>query len=155
MPGWAVWLVIGIAIWFTLGLLLVLVAARFFRLAAAKPDEPSVWRAPEVPLVPPAAVALDRRRILLVDDDPGLRILLSTTLAADECAIEEAGSAEEAREVARFWRPSLVVLDVGLPGISGLDFCGELTQNPVYGAPHVILLPGGDVTQADADPACA
>ncbi|HEX4805159.1 MAG TPA: response regulator, partial [Conexibacter sp.] len=37
-----------------------------------------------------------RRRLLLVDDDPGLRVLLRTTLAADECAVEETASAEEA-----------------------------------------------------------
>ena len=46
-----------------------------------------------------------RQRILLVDDDPGLRLLLRTTLAADEYAIEEAGSAEEGAELARFWQP--------------------------------------------------
>ena len=69
-----------------------------------------------------------RQRILLVDDDPGLRLLLRTTLAADEYAIEEAGSAEEAAELARFWHPALVVLDVNLPGRSGLAFCKELKE---------------------------
>src|SRR5512132_3215933 len=68
-----------------------------------------------------------RRRILVVDDDPSLRLLLRETLAADEFELEETASAEEAREVARFWRPAVVLLDVQLPGLDGLSFCRPLT----------------------------
>ena len=91
-----------------------------------------------------------RQRILLVDDDPGLRLLLRTTLAADEYAIEEAGSAEEAAELARFWQPALVVLDVNLPGRSGLAFCKELKERSTYGSPHVVLLTGGEMSNEEA-----
>jgi response regulator RpfG family c-di-GMP phosphodiesterase len=91
-----------------------------------------------------------RQRILLVDDDPGLRLLLQTTLAADEYAIEEAGSAEEAAELARFWQPALVVLDVNLPGRSGLAFCRELKERSTYGSPHVVLLTGGRTNTEEA-----
>jgi ribonuclease P protein subunit RPR2 len=99
---------------------------------------------------PPALEVPTRRRLLLVDDDAGLRVLLRTTLAADECAVEETASAEEAADLARFWRPSLVVLDVGLPGMSGLAFCRELKEKPVYGSPRVILLTGGETSGEDA-----
>jgi response regulator RpfG family c-di-GMP phosphodiesterase len=91
-----------------------------------------------------------RRRILVVDDDPSLRLLLRTTLAADEFELEEVASAEEAGEAARFWRPSVVLLDVTLPGMDGLAFCGQLTRQPVYGDPTVILLTGADLTNAEA-----
>ena len=91
-----------------------------------------------------------RQRILLVDDDPGLRLLLQTTLAADEYAIEEAGSAEEAAELARFWQPALVVLDVNLPGASGLAFCKELKERSTFGSPHVVLLTGGETSSEEA-----
>jgi ribonuclease P protein subunit RPR2 len=64
--------------------------------------------------------------VLVVDDDASLRLLLRTTLAADEYEVEEASSAEEAREIARFWRPSIVLLDVSLPGMDGLSFCAEI-----------------------------
>jgi len=87
-----------------------------------------------------------RQRILLVDDDPGLRLLLRTTLAADEYAIEEAASAEEAAELARFWQPALVVLDVNLPGSSGLAFCKQLKERSSFGSPHVVLLTGGETS---------
>ena len=88
--------------------------------------------------------------MLLVDDDAGLRLLLRTTLAADECLVEEAATAEEAAELARFWRPSLVVLDVGLPGMSGLEFCRELKKRSVYDSPRVILLTGAETSAEEA-----
>jgi response regulator RpfG family c-di-GMP phosphodiesterase len=91
-----------------------------------------------------------RRRILVVDDDPSLRLLLRTTLAADEFELEEVASAEEAGEAARFWRPSVVLLDVTLPGMDGVVFSKQLTTQPVYGHPTVILLTGADVTTAEA-----
>src|SRR5439155_1346265 len=81
-----------------------------------------------------------RRRILVVDDDPSLRLLLRTTLAADEFEVEEVASAEEASDAARFRRPSVVLLDVTLPGMDGLAFCKRLTEGPTYGQPTVIPL---------------
>jgi len=91
-----------------------------------------------------------RQRILLVDDDPALRLLLRATLAADEYSIEEAGSAEEGAELARFWQPALVVLDVNLPGTSGLAFCKELKERSSFGSPLVVLLTGGETTSEQA-----
>jgi len=91
-----------------------------------------------------------RRRILVVDDDPSLRLLLRTTLAADEFEVEEVGSAEEAGEAARFRRPSVVLLDVTLPGMDGLAFCRRLTQVATYGQPTVILLTGAKLRDAEA-----
>jgi cyclic di-GMP phosphodiesterase len=85
-----------------------------------------------------------RRRVLVVDDDPTLRLLLRTTLAADEFEIEEVGSAEEARDVARFWRPSVVLLDVQLPGLDGLSFCRQLTSTG-EDPPAVVMLTGSRV----------
>lgn len=91
-----------------------------------------------------------RRRILVVDDDPSLRLLLRETLAADEFALEEASSAEEAREVARFWRPSVVLLDVTLPGLDGLSFCRQLTRGDPESDPMVIMLTGTKMTEDEA-----
>ena len=82
-----------------------------------------------------------RRRVLVVDDDPTLRLLLRETLAADEFEIEEVASAEEAREVARFWRPAVVLLDVQLPGLDGLSFCRQLTATS-DDPPVVVMLTG-------------
>jgi cyclic di-GMP phosphodiesterase len=84
-----------------------------------------------------------RERVLLVDDDAGLRLLLRTTLPTSEFDVEEAESAEAAAETARFFRPDVVILDVGLPGKDGLSFCRELKRSAR--SPHVILLTGADL----------
>jgi cyclic di-GMP phosphodiesterase len=150
MPDWAVWTIIGFGVWVTVSVVVALVAGRGIAAlgrsvrrdrSASVPDPLDALPQLEVPT---------RRRLLLVDDDAGLRLLLRTTLAADECAVEETASAEEAADLARFWRPSLVVLDVGLPGMSGLAFCRELKENPVYDSPRVILLTGGETSGEDA-----
>jgi response regulator RpfG family c-di-GMP phosphodiesterase len=96
-----------------------------------------------------------RRRILVVDDDPSLRLLLRETLAADEFELEEVASAEEAQEVARFWRPSVVLLDVSLPGLDGVSFCRQLTRGNGTDAPIVIMLTGSRMTDAEAKAAGA
>lgn len=142
------WIVLGVALW----LLLSYPIARAVGMMI-KSDEP-------VPDAPPssadyealaAAAATGRRRILLVDDDPNLRLLLRTTLGLDEFIIEEAASAEDAAQVARFWAPSVVILDVGLPGMDGLAFCRELKRNPRYGFPLVVLLTGRETTRTEVD----
>jgi cyclic di-GMP phosphodiesterase len=96
-----------------------------------------------------------RRRILVVDDDPSLRLLLRETLAADEFELEEVASAEEAQDVARFWRPSVVLLDVTLPGLDGLSFCRQLTNGDTKGRPTVIMLTGTKMTEDEAHEAGA
>jgi response regulator RpfG family c-di-GMP phosphodiesterase len=91
-----------------------------------------------------------RRRILVVDDDPSLRLLLRETLAADEFELEEVASAEQAGELARFWRPSVVLLDVTLPGLDGLSFCKQLMNGGGQNKPIVIMLTGSEMTEAEA-----
>ena len=150
MPDWAVWSVIGFGAWFAVSLAVALLGGRAMaRLGRASRREAEV-PAPDPLESLPGLEVPTRRRLLLVDDDPGLRVLLRTTLAADECALEETASAEEAADLTRFWRPSLVVLDVGLPGMTGLAFCRELKEKPVYGSPRVILLTGGETSGEEA-----
>ena len=91
-----------------------------------------------------------RTRILVVDDDWSLRLLLRETLAADEFEVQEVGSAEEASDAARFWKPSIVLLDVELPGMNGLAFCRQLTRTSLYGQPAVVLLTGRALTDDEA-----
>jgi response regulator RpfG family c-di-GMP phosphodiesterase len=154
MPGWVSWTLVGLGSWLGVSILVGLLVSRAAARLAAPHEEWSpedFVRADSVPAPQPSAPGLvSRRRILLVDDDPDLRLLLRTTLAADECMVEEAASAEEAADVARFWRPSLVVLDVGLPGMSGLELCRELKQRSVFGSPRVVLLTGGETSHPEA-----
>ena len=149
MPDWAAWTIIGFGLWVVVSLAVAFLAGRAMARLGRPARGEGKAAAPEPLDSIPVLELPTRRRLLLVDDDAGLRLLLRTTLAADECAVEETASAEEAADLARFWRPSLVVLDVGLPGMSGLAFCRELKEKPVYGEPRVILLTGGETSGED------
>ena len=68
-------------------------------------------------------------RALIVDDDPDQRALVRRLLQqADVGPIAEAGDAEEALVVAAEHRPDLIVLDLSMPGRSGLEVLPELDE---------------------------
>ena len=78
--------------------------------------------------------------ILVVDDEPVVRALLKAALAPAGSRVVEAVDGCEALEVAWSERPDVVLLDVGLPKLNGLDVCRALKTNPV--APRVLLITG-------------
>ena len=65
-------------------------------------------------------------RLLLVDDDPGLRALLRTTFEIFDLELDEADSAAMAARCISACRPDVIVLDVLMPGIDGLEYCRTL-----------------------------
>jgi len=71
----------------------------------------------------------DSGRILVVDDNPELRQLLTTVLGRAGYETVEAETGEEALELSANERPRLVILDVSLPGTSGYAVCNELRQS--------------------------
>ncbi|MFL5950219.1 MAG: HD domain-containing phosphohydrolase [Gaiellaceae bacterium] len=81
-------------------------------------------------------------RILLVDDDPALRTLLRTTFEVADVDVTEADGADAARRRIRAARPDVVVLDVNMPGTTGLELCLELKADPATSDIPVILLTG-------------
>jgi putative two-component system response regulator len=83
-------------------------------------------------------------RILLVDDDAALRALLRTTFEAVDVDLEEAADVPDAAEAVRRHRPDVVVLDVRMPGGSGLDLCRDLKADPATDGISVVLLTGSD-----------
>ena len=81
-------------------------------------------------------------QILLVDDDPALRTLLRTTFEVADVDVVEAQSAEAARRRIRAARPNVIVLDVNMPGTTGLELCAELKADPRTSDIPIILLTG-------------
>jgi two-component system, OmpR family, response regulator MprA len=67
-------------------------------------------------------------RILVVDDDPLLAAALRRPLAYEGFDVEVAASGEEALTSVREQGPDLVILDVLLPGIDGLEVCRRIRQ---------------------------
>jgi two-component system KDP operon response regulator KdpE len=68
----------------------------------------------------------DRLNTLVVDDEPSFRRVLRTSLATSGFAIEEARSGEEAVAILAQSAFDLVLLDVNMPGIGGLEACREI-----------------------------
>lgn len=74
------------------------------------------------------------RRLLVVDDDIRIRRALQRAIAARGYDVALAATGEEALALASEAPPDMVILDMALPGISGLDVCRELrtwTQIPI------------------------
>lgn len=65
-------------------------------------------------------------KILVVDDEPQIRRVLLTTLTSQGYTVAEAKSGDEALETFRDDRPDLILLDVNMPGRSGLETCREI-----------------------------
>jgi two-component system, OmpR family, KDP operon response regulator KdpE len=62
-------------------------------------------------------------KILVVDDEPQIRRMMRATLTGTGYQIEEARTGEEGLEQFRGFMPDLVLLDLNMPGIGGLETC--------------------------------
>ena len=78
-------------------------------------------------------------RILMVDDDPGIRDVVSDFLGKHGYRVETAGDAAEMERVLARGPVDLIVLDVMLPGEDGLAICRRLATNAAE-APSIIML---------------
>jgi CheY-like chemotaxis protein len=85
---------------------------------------------------------MERRQILIVDDYPGARYLRSRILSEAGYEVFEASTGAEALTIAGTMKPSLILLDVNLPDISGFEVCQHLKQNPVTANIPVIQITG-------------
>src|SRR6202049_5409860 len=64
--------------------------------------------------------------ILVVDDEPQIRRVLRATLSSNGYEVVEAKSGQEAIEMVVTYRPELILLDVNMPGMSGLEACSKI-----------------------------
>lgn len=73
---------------------------------------------------------MQRPSILIVDDNASNLKLLRVLLAGEGYDVRTAADAEEAKQVLGTHKPDLILMDVQLPGISGLDFTRQLKASP-------------------------
>ena len=71
---------------------------------------------------------MERGTILVVDDEPNIADLVELYLRRDGYRVVKAATGEDVAAAVTSHRPRLVVLDVGLPGIDGLEVCRRLRQ---------------------------
>jgi response regulator RpfG family c-di-GMP phosphodiesterase len=88
-------------------------------------------------------------KLLLVDDDAGLRALLRTTFELVDVDVEEAESGADALASIARRLPDVVVLDVQMPGMDGIELCRRLKTDPETAAVPVILLTGSALDDGD------
>ena len=81
--------------------------------------------------------------ILVVDDDVRLRNLLQRYLAGEGFRVTTADTAQDARAKLRAINPDLMVLDVMMPGESGLDLTGALRREQGHDLPVLLLTARG------------
>jgi two-component system phosphate regulon response regulator PhoB len=80
------------------------------------------------------------RKLLIADDESGIRSLVRMTLERDEYQILEASDGQEALALAREHHPEVVLLDVMMPGLSGFDVCRTLKDDPATAKTTVVML---------------
>ena len=80
------------------------------------------------------------RRCLVVDDDPAIREILVTNLAAEGMEVHTAENGDDALHLARDLLPDLIVLDVMMPGRDGYAVLGELKSDVATADIPVVLL---------------
>src|ERR1700724_3969849 len=67
--------------------------------------------------------------ILVVDDEPQIRRVLRASLSSNGYEVVEAKSGQEAIEMVVTYRPDLILLDVNMPGMSGLEACSKIRSS--------------------------
>jgi eukaryotic-like serine/threonine-protein kinase len=88
------------------------------------------------------AVAMGPRRILIVDDDPEIRTIYTTALKVGlpGTTVLTAADGLTAVEMVKSSRPDLVLLDMDMPGMNGLEVCATLTADEVTASVPLMIL---------------
>src|SRR5262245_5105885 len=92
---------------------------------------------------------MSRKKILVVDDERDLVDILAFNLRREQYDVLTAFDGEKALEIARRDAPDLVILDLMLPGMGGLEVCRRLRSEPrTSKTPVVMLTAKGEETDA-------
>lgn len=83
---------------------------------------------------------LPSKTVLIADDEPSLRVLVHATIASDQYLVLEAVDGDEAWQLLLEHKPDLALLDVQMPGRSGLELTRAIRAEPELAHVHVILL---------------
>ena len=72
-----------------------------------------------------------KKSILIVDDNPMNMKLVRVLLTGEGYDVRTAGDALEALAILEQWNPRLILMDIQLPGIDGLELTRQLKSNPI------------------------
>lgn len=80
------------------------------------------------------------KKILLVEDDVMIRELYRTTLINSQYIVDVAVNSDEVFRKLQNFKPDVILLDIMLPGLSGLDILKELRTNPAHGCQKTSII---------------
>jgi len=80
-----------------------------------------------------------RRRILIVDDDPRLLHIVQMYLSIEEFDVVTAPNGDEGLRYVEANRPDLVILDIMMPGMDGIEMCRRIRTNPATSSIPVLM----------------
>ncbi len=80
------------------------------------------------------------KRVVIADDETRLRLLVATTISTGDYEVLQAADGDEAWALIQKHRPDLVVLDVQMPGRTGLEITQQIRRDPLLKKIPVILL---------------
>jgi two-component system, OmpR family, phosphate regulon response regulator PhoB len=78
--------------------------------------------------------------ILIADDEPAIVELVRFTLEDPDVSVVEAVTGPEALELAQSTRPDLILLDVHMPGLTGMEVCRRLRHEPAFADTCIVML---------------
>lgn len=84
-----------------------------------------------------------KRRVLIVDDDPDQLLLFSALLERERCQVLTAHSGKEALEILAKQPVNLIVADVAMPGMTGLDLAEKIRSDSLKGRIPIVLMTAG------------
>ncbi len=91
----------------------------------------------------------DKKRILVVDDEPQITRVLRTTLTGSGYEVRTADDGHSGLRVAREWQPDLVITDVSMPNMDGIELCRLLRAESAL--PIIVLsVKGEEKAKVDA-----
>jgi DNA-binding response OmpR family regulator len=78
--------------------------------------------------------------VLIADDEPSMRMLVHATIESEDYKVLEAADGDEAWALIQKFKPLLVLLDVQMPGRTGLEILAMIKSDPTLSTTRVILL---------------
>ena len=81
-----------------------------------------------------------RDRVLVVDDEPDVRMLLRTNLRAAGFDVLEASNGSEGLSIAKHEMPTVIILDLMMPEMSGIEVCRALRKHPPTSRIPILML---------------
>ncbi|MEJ7626576.1 MAG: response regulator transcription factor [Ferruginibacter sp.] len=80
------------------------------------------------------------KKILIADDEPDILEIIQFNLQAEGYEVIIAKNGDEAVEKARSFQPDLIILDVMMPGKTGIEVCNLLRLNPTFKETLIVFL---------------